>query len=379
MAIYKIFPHKDTTLYSMYPTMNTGIDAINQVSNLNFALNTSPSVARSLIAFDTSEIQDVINNKVTLNRPFEVYLKSYIATAQGIVEDTVLEIFPVNKSWNQGTGTYLDQPLTTDGACWESNQFEGGSSWDVSGFYGNYTIGSYYDPNYAVQGGGSWFTQNTSYSLKCTQTFTPRSKKDLEVDVSRPVIEWYYNNIPNNGFILKWEDSIEFNPNTLVQPVAQYFSLDTNTIYPPSLEFRWDDSVWSPSPDIEILDKPNLYVSLDENPGIFFNESINRFRLNVREKYPTRVYQTSSLYTTQHYLPSSSYYAVKDVDTNEFVIDFDKSFTKLSADSTSCYFDLYMDGLEPERYYQILFQVNNSDGSVTVYDEKDYMFKVVNG
>jgi hypothetical protein len=51
MAVYKIFPYQDTTLYSMFPTMNTGIDPINQISNLNFAIDTQPSVARTLINF----------------------------------------------------------------------------------------------------------------------------------------------------------------------------------------------------------------------------------------------------------------------------------------------------------------------------------------
>ena len=45
MAVYKLFPYKDTSLYSMYPAMNTGIDPINQVSNLNFAVDSNPSVA----------------------------------------------------------------------------------------------------------------------------------------------------------------------------------------------------------------------------------------------------------------------------------------------------------------------------------------------
>ena len=48
MAVYKIFPYKDTTLYSFYPSMNTGIDPINQISNLNFALDTFPQVARTI-------------------------------------------------------------------------------------------------------------------------------------------------------------------------------------------------------------------------------------------------------------------------------------------------------------------------------------------
>ena len=33
MAVYKLFPSKDTTLYSYYPLMNTGLDAICEVSN----------------------------------------------------------------------------------------------------------------------------------------------------------------------------------------------------------------------------------------------------------------------------------------------------------------------------------------------------------
>ena len=60
MAVYKLFPAKDTSLYSMYPTMNTGIDPILQISNLNFAVDSSPSVARSILQFDDSEIANVL-------------------------------------------------------------------------------------------------------------------------------------------------------------------------------------------------------------------------------------------------------------------------------------------------------------------------------
>ena len=84
-----------------------------------------------------------------------------------------------------------------------------------------------------------------------------------------------------------------------------------------------------------------------------------------------------NVFTKQHYLPTSSYYAVKDLDTNEFVVDFDSDYTKISADTTSSYFDLYMNGLEPERYYQVLIKVE-AGGSTTIYDD-EYYFKVING
>ena len=382
MAVYKIFPYKDTTLYSMFPSMNTGIDPINQISNLNFAIDSLPTVARTLIKFDDDEIADVINNTIGSTN-FETYLKSFIATAQGIVESSILEIWPVavtadgTINWNQGTGTYLDQPLTTDGACWLSPFFVDGNAWPIGTV--QYVTGSF-NTSYAPVGGGAWFTSSDgTNSMLITSSFGPRSDKDLNINVDTIFQAWTSSAIPNQGFILKWEDNAEFNPNKMVQPVMQYYSVDTNTIYPPCLEFRWDNSSWATgSSDIEVLDQQNLYISLAENPGVFYSESFNRFRLNVREKYPARVYQTGSLYTTQHYLPSgSAWYAVKDLDTNEYVVGFDNNYTRLSADATSSYFDLYMNGFEPERYYKILIKVNAA-GSTTIYDD-EYYFKIVNG
>ena len=102
-----------------------------------------------------------------------------------------------------------------------------------------------------------------------------------------------------------------------------------------------------------------------------YSESIQRFRLNVRPQYPARVFSTASFYTTNYYLPTASYYAIKDLDTDEFVVEFDDSYTKISADSNSSYFDLYMNGFEPERYYKILIKTT-LDGSTKVLDENYY-------
>ena len=59
------------------------------------------------------------------------------------------------------------------------------------------------------------------------------------------------------------------------------------------------------------------------------------------------------------------------------MVDFDSSFTKISADETSSYFTIYMDGLQPERYYTILIQTV-IDGNTIVLNE-NITFKVVNG
>ena len=77
------------------------------------------------------------------------------------------------------------------------------------------------------------------------------------------------------------------------------------------------------------------------------------------------------------YLPKQAQYVIKDSETNEYVINFDREYTKVSADTTSSYFDIYMGGLEPERYYTILLK-STFDGTTKVFDE-DLMFKVING
>ena len=126
-------------------------------------------------------------------------------------------------------------------------------------------------------------------NLYVTQSYSLRSKKDLNAPVTDIVKVWYsssksignYTYIENNGFIVKWENSIEFNTADAIQPIMQFYSVDTNTIYPPLLELKWDDSSFETGslPPIQTAD---LFVALDNNPGEFYLDSVNRFRLNVR-------------------------------------------------------------------------------------------------
>ena len=283
MAVYKIFPIQDSTLYSLTTLQNTGLDAINQVSNLNTALDTYPSVARSLIQFDNDEISNVIDNKVS--GTFDVYLRSYIATAQGVTQTSTLEVFPVAQNWNNGTGQFLDSPITKDGCSWSTPLFDGsGVSWNTGD--GTNTTSSY-NPSYSAQGGGVWYLTSSITSSPSqviypyTQQFGARSDKDLSIKATEAVHDWYSGSRGNNGFILKWNNSIEFNTDKNIQPILKYYSVDTNTIYPPQLEFRWDDFSYSTSSAIPTLTQPNAFISLDENPGIFYSGSVNCISINT--------------------------------------------------------------------------------------------------
>lgn len=374
MAIYKIFPTQDATLYSLYPTMNTGLDAILEVSN-KLGLDGTPDVTRYLIQFDTSEIRDIIDNEIK-GDPYSVYLKNFIAEAQGINQNTLLEIRPIAQEWNNGTGYAFDSPITTNGASWLFSTTSGSNSWSLNGTTTGGAYTSSYNPSYSNPGGGNWFTSSLYLS---TSSFALRNVKDFDVNVNSTINAWYSSSLPNYGFIVKLSGSLEFANNESTQPVLKYYSVDTNTIYPPTLEFRWRDysTVLTGSLTGSIIDTVNLKMSLSENPEKFFLGSINRFYINVSPLYPTRVYQTTSLYTNLNYLPTSSYYAIKDLATNEFVINFDDQYTQISSDVNGNYFDIYMSGLEPERYYKILIKTL-INGSTLIFDD-NYYFKVVNG
>ncbi len=382
MAIYKLFPLQDATLYSGYPAMNTGIDAILEISNLYPSTVATPLVARPLIQFDQSQINSVIDTLNTSSTAISASLKAFIADASGVVMKSDIYIYPSSGSWNNGSGEYLDNPSTVNGVSWEYRANSGSTPWLLDNFTENVT-GSY---TLASPGGGNWYTasSDTRLNLEYSQSFNLRTTKDINVDVTDIVKTWYsssynipgtYTEIENNGFLLKWSDEIEFDSNLSIQPKMQFYSVDTNTIYPPQLEIKWRDFDYDTS--LPVINTPDLYLAIDNNQGVFYSESINQFRINCRPEFPSRTFQTASIYTDNYALPTASYYAIKDLDTNEFVIDFDSEFTQISCDNTGSYFTLYMNGLEPERYYEILVQTT-VDGNTIVKDDQ-YYFKVVNG
>lgn len=378
MAVYKIFPTQDATLYSMFPQMNTGLDQIVEATTTAFAYTDPyPQTSRLLIQFSTSEMEEVINNKVGDNT-WQANLRLFLSTVTGLSEETLVVCNPVAKTWRNGTGKYLDQPISTDGTSWEWANYSGSTKWITN--YQNIAYATMSYTSSVYPGGGVWYTgsDNAGYpDVKSSQSFSLYDDKDLDFNVTPIVHNWYSSSLPNYGFIVRQTESQEFIASLDQQVELKYFSVDTNTIYPPVLEIKWDDFSFVTSSTINEITSSNIQLSLDENPGVFYSESINRFRINCRPKYPSRVFSTASYYSTNYYLPTASYWAIKDLYTNEFVVDFDPTYTKISADADSSYFDVYMNGLQPERWYKILIQTTIEN--VTKVMDDNYTFKVVNG
>ena len=375
MAVYKIFPIADTTIYSGYPSMNTGLDEILEVST-NFKTGPTeingefPQTSRFLVKFDPTEITSVFSDLIGTSS-WASNLRCFNAYAEGLSNTTTLVVNALYQDWSMGSGHYLDSPEIQNGASWIWTHYSGSNKWTTASFDFGSTGSFNTSVNPSSSGGGVWYEE-----AQASQSFNYYSDLDLDVNVTNIVTNWSSSAFSNYGFIVRPSSSQEFINNTNEQFSIKYFSRDTHTIYPPQLEFKWDVSVYNTG-SLHLLTTTPSTIVLAENPGVFYPSSINVFRVNSRPTYPPRVWQTGSYYTVNYALPEESYWALKDLDTDEYIIDFDSTYTKLSCDSTGSFFTMYMNGLEPERYYKILIKttVNNS----TIVFDDNYYFKVVNG
>ena len=370
MAVYRIFPEKTATIYSRYPLYNTGLDEIIEVDS--YFVGDTSYVARTLIAFNSAEQQNIVDNVIGSTN-FNAAIKLYLAEGKEVPASYTLNAYPLYDDWDRGTGHFGDIPYATDGVNWVNAT---PSSYWTSPLVLN-TTASYSSTAIDVEG-GVWFTGSQGTSLEHSQTHGVSSTHDVEIDVTPSVLTHYryksgqtLNNIPNNGFIIKLDDINEFQQER--QLFLKYFSANTHTIYPPCLEFTWDDFNYNST--LPEITTDNLVLSIINNKGTYTDEGKQRFRLHVRPTYPPRSFSTSSNYLTNYKLPSNAVWGIRDEHTEEMVVNFNSNFTRISADNTSSYFDVYMEGLQPERHYRILIKTT-IDGTTAIHN-KDLVFKVV--
>ena len=360
MAVYKLFPKQDATLYSEYPATNTGIDEILEIG-CSQAADSSLQVSRALLLFSSDEIANVV---APLTTQWDAYLKLYMARVVGLGSTQEIECYPLSASWDNGLGKFADSPANESGVSWTYTVDSGSGAWPTT--YTGASTGSYLTGN---PGGGVWMT---AAGYKASASFGYRSNFDINFKVTSTVLDWNTAGIVNNGFILKQKN--EFT--TTNKSLFQYFSVDTNTIYPPCLEIRWEDVVYNTG-SLSVINSDQVVVDVENNGAVFYADSVQRFRLSARPQFPTRTFQTSSIYTNNYALPANTYYSILDQATNDVVVDFDTNYTKVSCDSNGSYFDLYMNGFQPERTYKI--QLKTTIGASTKILDNKYYFKIVNG
>lgn len=370
MAVYKIFPQKDATIYSEVLDMNTGRDEILELAS--YSIGEKNYVKRALIQFNSTEISDVLSTYVGTEASsatnYTASLRLYLASANELPTEYTVLAHPVSTTWTEGNGKYGDIPRNSSGVSWKYVNYSGSAEWGTTT---NVTM-SYSGSD---TGGGAWYYLIAGYNATGSQYHGTDSTHDLEIDVTDIIKAQQASAVANNGFILKLTGSLEFNAyQQQRQLYLRYFSGNTHTIYPPCLEIKWYTNSYSTG-SLTYVSDPNCVVQISNNKGTYANQGRQKLQLKVRPKYPTRTFVTSSNYITNYLLPADSHWGLRDENTQEMVIDFDPVSNKLNADSNGNFFYLHMGGLEPERYYRVLLKAT-IDGSTTVIDQ-DQVFKVV--
>ncbi len=383
MAYYFIFPEKDATIYS-HPdriNMNTGHDEILEIVKEKGSSDQIYYPSRVLLKFNNEEIKEVISEKIgsTIfnNGTSEVALQLSQIEHKNLSTTLNLEVFAISQSWDEGTGRYSNLPTGSNGCSWTFRDNDiTGTKWTTSSFAVAST-GSL-EASGITRGGGVWYTGSL---FQGSQQFLQGSNLDTNINVTTIVQKHsaslfanstYPTGIFNHGFLIKQPDSVEQSTSSSFGEM-KYFSVDTHTIFPPKLAFKWDDS--SHNKQSSAKQRGELSVSLYRNKEKYNQNDEATFRIHVRDKYPTRQFASSSNFLNPGYFTTSSFYSIRDAHTEEVIIPFDNTFTKLSADNEGMFFKVYMTGLQPERYYRVLFKHINNEG-IKVYDD-NYHFKVV--
>jgi|2_EtaG_2_1085320.scaffolds.fasta_scaffold18324_2 hypothetical protein len=346
---------------------------------------------RVMLQFDLTSVSESINSgeipspslSGSVGEPYtgsKFYLKLYEAEGnQEQSSDYNITGNAISESWDEGRGKFGANPQVKDGVSWNFRKFPVGGS------------------------GISWATSGSSFisqsGFDVSQSFSS-SKPDIEMDITRIARAWLSGSIPisgssgstafdmsspvsggiaNNGILLSFSGSQETDTETFGQ--LKFFSRNTNTIYSPKLEVRWDDHViatGSATGSLLQITSSGLadnYIYQIRNKGSYKEDEKIKFRFGVRKRYIQKSFNTSVQEVSGSFIPEGNgSYSIVDIGTGETIVPF-SSYTTMSCDATSNYFNQWLTGFETDRYYKILIKVKYDDKQEHIFDN-DFEFKV---
>lgn len=361
-----------------------------------------PEFSRTLIKFDlTSLSQSISKNEISSSQlKFTLNLKA--CGLRNLPLNYKIYAYPVSQSWENGNGRYADDGSQL-GATWNDRSYSGSNLW-----YGNSISNSYQQVDYLLTSsyssasfqneGGTWYYKvpasytnkpkwicNSSYfpslvnnGLICSQSFTYGQQSDISMNITQIVRSWLCGCVPNNGLILLSSFEISTPPLQQTNGLLQFFSKDTNTIYSPYIDVGWNDAVFNTGSLKPVSSSIQNLITLQSLSNTYKAGSVAKIFVFARDKYPlktfNKAYQQPAMVTPK-YLPTSSYYMIKDAESEEVLVNFD-SYTKLSCDATNGnYFKLNTNGLPQERYLTVFIKVEYKDGTIDIVDTQK-IFKI---
>ena len=277
--------------------------------------------------------------------------------------DFTINIHPISQSWEMGKGTRFDN-IETAGVTWNYREGDSSLRWvdvvnnGIPVFFGTST-GSF------AGRGGVWYSD-----LSSTQTFSYKTR-DINVNITSIVQSWLSGSIDNDGLIVKHTNAVEEDTNDY--GILKFFSKETNTIHQPKVRIGWDDVSFTTGSLTELTSE-NIKVGIKNFKKEYKVNTTPKLRVVGRDLYPIKTFSSTAQYGNSKFLPTTSYYQIKDYHSDYVIVPF-SNYTKLSCDSTGNYFNLNLSNWEVDRVYKVEFKIT-IDGVDNFFDE-DYTFGLI--
>jgi len=359
------FATKDATINSgshlitgeTFKDKNTGQDEVLEIKKV-FSNRTFKYPTRALIQFDTNEVQSFLTENNIASNQYSESIRLYETTGtSGLSETYNVAAYPLSQEWDEGVGKEVDTPKTTEGVSWEYRQNKPGANeiaWTNAG--GTHIVGDV-----------------------VSQSFSSESP-DINMNVTSIVKDWLDSTNPNYGLLLMLSGST-LEPNKTYENATgsfedlKFFSRQTNTIYSPKLEIKWDDHLPATGDNTGSLialdisgNVENYLYPLHSREAYKETETV-KFRFGARKRYIDKTFSTSIQSISGSFIPEGSgSYSIIDMATNESVVPF-SPFTSMSCDTVSSYFKQDLNSYEPNRSYKILIKLSHDDNQEIIFDD----------
>ena len=360
MAYYFLTASKDASVYLQQPDQNCGLDEVLEVSKVYYG--NIKDVSRALLKFDVSNFSSSLSAGSVGFETATLVMRE--TDSEELPLDFTINIYPVSQSWEMGKGTRFDN-VETAGVTWNYREGDSSLRWvgviDGSGqpVFSGTSTGSF------AGKGGVWYSD-----LSGSQTFSYKTQ-DINANITSIFQAWLSGSIDNDGIIVKHTNAVEEDTNDY--GILKFFSKETNTIHQPKVRIGWDD-VSFVTGSLTELTSENIKVGIKNFKKEYKVNTTPKLRVVGRDLYPIKTFSATAQYGISKFLPTTSYYQIRDYHSNDIIVPF-SNYTKLSCDSNGNYFNLNLSNWEVDRVYKIEFKVT-IDGVDNFFDE-DYTFSVI--
>ena len=359
MAYYFLTASKDASVYLQQPDQNCGLDEVLEVSKVYYG--NIKDVSRALLQFNVDNFSSSLSNGDVGFEEATLVLRE--TESEELPLSFTIDINPISSSWEMGNGTRFDD-ITTSGVTWNYREGDSSDRWVNNVVNGSIVFAPNSTGSFAGRG-GVWYS-----NLSSSQDFAYKTK-DINADISSIFQSWLSGSIQNDGLIIKHENSVEEDTNDY--GILRFFSKETNTIHQPKVRIGWDDVTFTTGSLTE-LDSEEIKVGIRNFKKEYKVNTTPKLRVVGRDLYPTKTFSSTAQYGITKFLPTTSYYQIRDYHSNDVIVPF-SDYTKLSCDSNGNFFNLNLSNWEVDRVYKIELKI--TIGGVDYFFDEDYTFSVI--